>query len=686
MTPLFAAMIVASCGEEGATGPRIATLIAISGGGQQGAIGATLTQPLVVRLEDQAGSPVEGVTVQWRVVSGGGSISPSQSTTDADGRASASLRLGTTIGVNTATASIDNSSAITFSAAAVAAPPAKIIVQGGEGQTATVSTQLASDLLVKVTDAVDNAKAGVAVTFTISSGGGTLTTTTATSDANGLASTKWTLGNLSGTQTVLVAASGVTPVSVAATARAAAPQSVAVVSGSNQTAVPGTTLPDSLRVRVLDRFGNPVSGATVTFTPRANGGTVSPTTAVTDANGRAATRWTLAAVGGPMFVDAASGGFSTTFLAGGIVTYTSISAGGRNTCAVASVKVLFCWGYNGEGQLGIGQASQGSGPVFAFPQPSASAGNLTFREVVSSLYHACGVTLASVGYCWGVNHDGRLGDGTLIAKTAPTQIGVGQDPGAHSYRVLGVSQNHTCGITLGDRIFCWGYTRDGQIGNGPPVGAPDATILPVEVSGNLRFSQMSAGGLHTCAITNSSATYCWGVNLRGELGNNSTVDQNVPTLVGGGNTFSSVSAGFTHTCAIGGTGVFCWGDNQFGQLGAGTPSLVPVVLPAQIGGFGAAAAVSAGQKHTCAILSDGTAYCWGLNDKGQLGDGTTTNRSAPTLVAGGLLFAAISAGDGHSCGVTTTNIAYCWGDNQFGQLGDGSQTNRLIPMRVAFQP
>jgi hypothetical protein len=101
---------------------------------------------------------------------------------------------------------------------------------------------------------------------------------------------------------------------------------------------------------------------------------------------------------------------------------------------------------------------------------------------------------------------------------------------------------------------------------------------------------------------------------------------------------------------------------------------------------GSFVAITAGLRHTCALTATGTASCWGANTFGQLGDGSTTTRTSPTAVAGGLSFAYLKAGDLSTCGVTSTGVAYCWGDNENGQLGDGTTTNSPVPVKVAFQP
>ena len=686
LIPVFAAMFVAACGETLTNGPQIASVAIVSGTGQSGPIGSTLSQPFTVEVKDQNGAPVEGVAVTWKVTSGGGTITPSQSLSNANGIATATLRLGTTVGTNTVTASIDPSTNVVFTATATVAPPSSLIAASGDQQIGTVGSPLAQDLVVKATDAVGNPKAGVVISFAVTSGGGTLNAVSVITDATGLASVHWTLGNLAGPQTAIASVSGLAPVTFTATARAGAPDALVILSGNNQSGSPGSPLPDSLRVRLTDKFGNPVSGVTISWSPIAGSGIASPTSSVTDANGRAATRFTLGSTGGPKNVQASGGGFSVTFTAGGNVLYSSVSSGGRSTCGITVDAVMLCWGYNGEGQLGIGQPPAGSGPVFAFPQPTAASGNLTFRQIVASLYHACAVTIASVGYCWGVNLDGRLGTNSIQPSNAPVQIFT-----PVSFQMMAVSRNHSCGLSLSNRIWCWGYAWDGQTGTGTPPPPPtEYLMIPTEVSGDptLRFQAVVAGGQHTCAITTAamgSAAYCWGFNASGELGDGTFITRYVPTAVSGSLALSAIAAGYTHSCALTTAGVaYCWGGNSNGQLGTGSGA--SSTAPVAVAGGLSFTAITAGASHSCGLTAGGALYCWGKNANGQIGDGSNADQNAPTPVSGGLVFRSVSAGDQHTCAVTETNLTYCWGDNQFGQLGDGSLTSRLVPTRVAFQP
>jgi alpha-tubulin suppressor-like RCC1 family protein len=147
--------------------------------------------------------------------------------------------------------------------------------------------------------------------------------------------------------------------------------------------------------------------------------------------------------------------------------------------------------------------------------------------------------------------------------------------------------------------------------------------------------------------------------------------------------FAAMSGGHWHTCGVTSSGsAYCWGHNLFGQLGDGTTT--DRTTPVAVSGGLTFEAVSADNSHTCGVTSSGSAYCWGLNSAGKLGDGTTTRRyTTPVAVSGGLTFEAVSAGRYHTCGLTTGGSAYCWGDNGYGQLGDGTTTDRTTPVAVS---
>jgi alpha-tubulin suppressor-like RCC1 family protein len=221
----------------------------------------------------------------------------------------------------------------------------------------------------------------------------------------------------------------------------------------------------------------------------------------------------------------------------------------------------------------------------------------------------------------------------------------------------------------------------------------------------LVFRQVSAGDEHTCAVTTDDRAYCWGGGFPGEVGDGQHHSEYCmdwddcvtrPAAVVGGLRFRVVSAGAYHSCGVTTDDrAYCWGSNESGTLGIGTTTGPDIcagnesnwfcsTVPVAVFGGLRFRSVSVGRSHSCGVTTDGLAYCWGSNYWGQLGDGTTTSRLKPRLVAGGLHYGSVSAGSGFTCALTMDSRAYCWGANSSGQLGDSTHiSQRLRPARVA---
>ena len=233
------------------------------------------------------------------------------------------------------------------------------------------------------------------------------------------------------------------------------------------------------------------------------------------------------------------------------------------------------------------------------------------------------------------------------------------------------------------RQWCWGDNYYGQLGDG---GTESYSNIPVNVSGLASgVSEVSAGSGYTCALTSSGVIKCWGDNFAGELGDGTTVQRNTPVDVEGLSGVKAISAGGWHICAITSSGgLKCWGDGEEGQLGDGKTTLVNT-LPVPVAGLSSdVSEVSAGEWHTCALTSSGAAKCWGENISGEIGDGTNTQRDYPVNVHRlGSGVVEISAGSQRTCALTSGGHLKCWGDNSyFGELGDGTTADRTVPVNV----
>jgi hypothetical protein len=294
------------------------SLVKTGGDEQQGTVGQSLAQPLVVRLTDQFANPIPGATVGWNVITGGGTLAASSSITNASGHASIGWTLGNAPGAHQVSATRTGLPSVTFVGHANVGAPSGMTIVGGNGQTGVVGGTLPQALVVRLTDALGNPIPSTTVTFTVASGGGSVTSSSATTDAAGEARTSWTLGGAVGAQAVTASAGSATA-GFSATATVGPPATIAKVGGDGQSASIGQPLGQPLVVRVKDQFGNDVPGAAVTWTVIAGGGTTTPPNGSTDAAGQASTQWTLGPVGGAHSVRADVGdNLTTTFTANAV--------------------------------------------------------------------------------------------------------------------------------------------------------------------------------------------------------------------------------------------------------------------------------------------------------------------------------------------------------------------------------
>jgi alpha-tubulin suppressor-like RCC1 family protein len=408
----------------------------------------------------------------------------------------------------------------------------------------------------------------------------------------------------------------------------------------------------------FDRFGNSLGDTTAgtTFSIIPDGSCAGATCLATDA-----------------------GDHLVTGAATGTLTNTEVSARGFDACAVAADGTVKCWGDNSSGQLGNGTTTDSAIPVAVSNLPSAVA-----SVSVGGSRSACALTAAGAVYCWGLNFYGQLGNGVSgfdssgVYSMTPVAVS-GLTTGVASISVGG---GQACALTTAGSVYCWGWNGYGQLGNGTTT----SSSVPVAVTGLTSGVQaISAGGVDTCAITAAGAVYCWGYGY-------SPVPEAISGLTSG---VTSISAGQLYACAMtAGGALYCWGDNSEGQLGNGTTtsSSVPVAVSGLTAGV---ITVSAGMgASTCAVTTAGAVYCWGDDQLGQLGNGISSwgpngygsdvYSTTPVAVSGLTSGAAkVSAGSAFTCTLTTAGAVECWGYNGLGQLGvglGGNQAFSLVPV------
>lgn len=255
------------------------------------------------------------------------------------------------------------------------------------------------------------------------------------------------------------------------------------------------------------------------------------------------------------------------------------------------------------------------------------------------------------------------------------------------YRSLALGTQHACDIASGGIAWCWGLNgTDARLGL-DDVGAEVARTSPVRVPGGHRFSQLVTFARFTCGLRTDGKAFCWGNNSWGALGAGSNAGFSAtPLAVAGNISFVSLSAGADHACGVTAANqTYCWGHNDWGQFGIGnTTSPATPVLAAN--GL-TLKSIDAGPSFSCGIAMNNAAYCWGTNGLGQTGEGTAisygnTFKNTPQPVAGNISFASLSLGYSFACGLATTGDAYCWGSNG-GRLGDGTTTDASTPRLVS---
>jgi alpha-tubulin suppressor-like RCC1 family protein len=289
--------------------------------------------------------------------------------------------------------------------------------------------------------------------------------------------------------------------------------------------------------------------------------------------------------------------------------------------------------------------------------------------------HTCAVDVAGSAWCWGGNFDGQLGLNHVTPALRPQRIQT-----ATTFAQITAGLRHTCALDTNGAALCWGQNTSGQLGNG--ISSNDDRLVPTGVSTTLRFTQISAGSAHSCAVSTTGAGYCWGSGTGFALGESPAVTHASPFLVPGLPAIKEIRAGNNFTCALSTAGAaFCWGSNSFGQLGDGTTSSTGRAAATAVNGGHVFLKISVGYQHACGVTASAV-LCWGENTDGQLGDGTTTSRLVPTPVSSTQSFTSVVAGEDHSCALTSTGSAWCWGSNDFGALGDQSVADSPVPVQV----
>ncbi|MFY0563436.1 MopE-related protein [Archangium lansingense] len=351
-------------------------------------------------------------------------------------------------------------------------------------------------------------------------------------------------------------------------------------------------------------------------------------------------------------------------------TQQAIAAGQNHSFALRSNGQVLAWGQNTYGQLGDGTTTTRTAPVPVAGLPPA-------RSIAAGLSHSLAVSGDGIAYAWGQNNTGQLGDGTLNNRTTPVQVVI---PGNVTVTAVAAGLSHSLALTTDGKVWAWGQNANAQIGDGT-TGGTRTTPVQVNIPGGA--VAIAAGWYHSLALSADGKVWVWGRNNTGQVGNGGTTNQTTPFAVTLTGTASGIAGGGAHSLARTADGkVWAWGQNTFGQLGDGTSTTR--FTPVQVPSLSNIASIAAGGYFSLAVGTDGKGWAWGQNNMGQVGNGATSTTGVITPVAVMDLTdaTAVSGGTLHALALRPGCPVWAWGSNTYGQLGDGTTTNRLAPTQA----
>jgi alpha-tubulin suppressor-like RCC1 family protein len=635
---LMAAVLMAAC-DDGSPEPIV---LESAGAPVAGVVGQQITVAVRARSGNANRS---GITVDWTLESGGGSVSAPSTVTDAQGRAQVNWTLGNTAGDQVLVARAQ-AQQVRFTVAAEADAVATITIVSGDAQTGEVAQEVRDSLIVRVTDRLGNPKGGV--TLNVEATAGSPSTSVTFTRPDGRTGVRWRLGSTAGLQRLTFRLDATHSVEFRATGVAGAP-----VSGVVRTSSTNVIAGDSVTLEFLgrDRFDNEAVMPGATFS------SFDTTVAVVTANGalRALTAGQVV-IRGQLGQVSALGEITVNPFA-----YSRISAGANHTCGIGAANRLYCFGGGGQGALGSGDQNDRL-------VPAEVAGGLTFSRVAASVHFTCAVANDQRTYCWGRNNEAQMGNGSAtlnaVLTPSPTQT-------SGTFVNVSARAGSACAQDSDNRVVCWG----------------GGNLNINETASGIAFTQIAGSPMngHACGVTADGRAFCWGRNTAGQLGNNTMADSPTPVQVFGP-AFSMITVGDEHSCAVSFNGdLYCWGRADLGQLGYmesmddphdDCSSLRCRRLPTLVPNTQEFIAVSAFGSSTCGVGFDNQAWCWGRDD-GQLGNTVDNDEvcgdlcdPVPTRVETDVRFSAIALGEKHACGLREgANDLYCWGWNEVGQLG-----------------
>jgi len=358
-----------------------------------------------------------------------------------------------------------------------------------------------------------------------------------------------------------------------------------------------------------------------------------------------------------------------------VIKYRSMAAGSMHACDVASGGFVWCWGLNGrEGRIGgatMGDNAMSTAPVLV---PNTGWNALRFAQLSSYGTHTCGITVDAKAYCWGNNSWGQLGAASNVSQSNTPLLVAGN----LSFRQISAGADHSCGVTTDNRAYCWGHNDWRQFAS----DAPAMSTSPVAVAPGLSFVSITAGSGFTCGAATTGFGYCWGASGLGQIGDGSKISYGNTFMVTPRSVamapLHGIDAGLGFACALDTFGeAVCWGSNG-GRLGNG-PGGTDSPAPVMVSGGRTFSSLSSGNGFSCGVTTDAAVWCWGTNDNGQLGVDVPAVATSPVRAGGSLraaevATAGVSTGFGrHTCVISQDRLsAFCFGRNETGQLGNGN--------------
>ncbi|MFH1227402.1 MAG: putative Ig domain-containing protein [Planctomycetota bacterium] len=373
-------------------------------------------------------------------------------------------------------------------------------------------------------------------------------------------------------------------------------------------------------------------------------------------------------------IDSKNSGGTTAGVAWSFQTqefWAQVTCGWYHTLAVKANGTLWAWGYNGDGQLGLGD-------TISRTLPTQVGTDTNWKAVACGWLHTLAVKANGTLWACGRNNYGQLGLGDTITRTLLTNVGSDSN-----WQTIGGGFYHSSAVKVDGTLWAWGNNTYGQLG----LGDTTQRNSPVQVGTATNWKKVAWGDVHTSSVKIDGTLWAWGGNSVGQLGLGDTTQRNSPVKVGTATNWENVASGWYHTLAVKADGtLWAWGLNGNGELGLGEGGYITKTSPTQVGVENNWKEVVCGCAFTSAVKADGTLWTWGYNNYGQLGLGDSTQRNSPVQVGTATNWKQVAGGYFDTFAVKTDGILWAWGlnrwSNGYGQLGLGDNIDRYVPTQV----